>query len=77
LGGQGISFETVAGADSALDFLDISYANKGPPSAGIDFAMKRVLKGVKAGEKCNSLIVLALWLAIWLIDANPNNKCFC
>jgi hypothetical protein len=39
--------------------------------------MKRVLKGVKAGEKCNSLIVLALWLAIWLIDANPNNKCFC
>jgi hypothetical protein len=77
LGSQGISFETVAGADSALDFLDIAYANKGPPSAGIDFAMKRVLKGVKAGEKYNLLIVLALWLAIWLIDANPNDKCFC
>lgn len=81
LGSQGISFETVAGAESALDFLDIAYANKGPPSAGIDFAMKRVLKGVKAGEECNPLTCWHCGLRVWLLDASlhlasqPINAC--
>lgn len=49
-GSQGISFETVAGANGTQKFIEIAFANKGPPSAGIMFAMERVLLGVKAGK---------------------------
>lgn len=49
-GSQGISFQTVVGTTSVQKLLEIAYANKGPPSAGIGFAMERVLHGVKAGS---------------------------
>lgn len=49
-GSQGISFQTVVGTTSSQMLLAIAFANKGPPSAGIGFAVERVLQGVKAGS---------------------------
>jgi hypothetical protein len=57
-GNQGNNLEIAARATSSQKFLNIAFANKGPPC--ICFGKERVLYGVSASKRQIILIVLAL-----------------